>query len=374
MELDLNRFFFKNPNNLCVAGLDGYFKLVNDSFCTFLGYSKEELLSKSFIELIHPEDVDKTLKEMESLAQGVTTFSFENRYLKADGNYVYFLWNSDVDKVKGLIYAVATDITKMKSYEGELKLINETLEQRVQERTKELNEALKEEKQFNNLKSKFISMASHEFRTPLTSVNSSADLIQLYLEKNNYKGIQKHIGVIKESVQHVHKLLEDFLSVTKLEENRIELLPKEFSVHNLLKEVIAELELQLKEGQKIVFSTQNSNAILRSDINILKNVFYNLITNAIKYSEENKTIEVRLNKTNDSIEVEIIDNGIGIPKADQKFVFSRFFRASNTIGIKGTGLGLNIVKDYLEMLNSKIRFKSIEGQGSTFLLILNDLE
>lgn len=381
MELDLHRFFYKNPNNLCVAGLDGFFKEVNDSFCEFLGYTKEDLLSKSFIELIHPDDVDKTLKEMESLSQGITTFSFENRYLKANGDYVNLLWNSDVDEAKGFIYAVATDITKMKAYEEELKSVNENLELRVQDRTKELKKnqinlekALEEEKQFNTLKSKFISMASHEFRTPLTSVNSSADLIKLYVEKAKYDGILKHVDVIKGSVQHVHRLLEDFLSVTKLEEKRIVVYPKSFNIHELIEEVVSEIKLQLKEGQKIVVTSQDSNLEINSDRNILKNILFNLLTNASKYSVEHKTIEIQLSKPETSINIEIKDEGIGIPLDDQKFMFSRFFRASNTTGVKGTGLGLNIVKDYIEMLNSKISFESVEGQGSTFTLNLYDIK
>lgn len=380
MDLDLHRFFYKNPNNLCVAGLDGFFKEVNDSFCKFLGFAKEDLLSKSFIELIHPDDVEKTLKEMDSLSQGVTTFSFENRYLKANGQYVNLLWNSDVDEANGLIYAVATDITEIKAYEKELKSLNQNLELRVQERTKELEEneanlvkALGEEKQFNNLKSKFISMASHEFRTPLTSVSSSADLIKLYVDKGKYEGILKHVDVIKGSVQHIHRLLEDFLSVTKLEENKVVIYPESFSIQKLIDEVVSELKLNLKEGQKINSHSKNADFTINSDRNILKNVLFNLITNSSKYSEDNQSIDIYITKATEFISINIKDEGIGIPVEEQKYMFTRFYRASNTTGIKGTGLGLNIVKDYVDMLNSKISFESTEGEGTTFTLNLYDI-
>jgi len=380
MKLDLHRFFFKNPNNLCVAGLDGFFKEVNDSFCEFLGYSKTELLSKSFIELIHPDDVEKTLKEMDSLAQGITTFSFENRYLKANGEYVHFLWTSDLDTENELIYAVASDISRLKAYEHELQSMNEKLELRVQERTKKLEEnqlilekALKQEKEFNKLKSKFVSMASHEFRTPLTSVNSSAELIQMYLKNGKHDKIDKHINVIHKSVKHVQRLLDDFLSVTKLEENRIVLYPEKFNIHELLNEVILELQLQLKKGQQFKFDSEDSKLVINSDRNILKNVFFNLLTNAIKYSGENKKINILLNNKNDTINVSVSDEGIGIPETDQKLIFTRFFRASNTTGITGTGLGLNIVKDYLNMLGSEIKFESKEDKGSVFILELRDM-
>jgi len=381
MQFDLHRFFYKNPNNLCIAGLDGFFKEMNDSFCTFLGYTKEELMSKSFMDLIHPEDIAKTVKEMESLSDGITTFSFENRYLKADGDYVHLLWTSDVDEANGLIYAVASDITKLKSYESDLQKVNESLEFRVKERTEELEKnqlvlqkSLEEEKEFNKLKSKFISMASHEFRTPLTSVSSSADLIQLYVQKGKYDRIQKHVDVIHGSVQHVHRLLEDFLSVTKLEENRIVLNVKKFNIHDLMNEVIEELKLQLKEGQKILLDSEDVELSISSDRNILKNIFFNLITNAIKYSSEGDSIEVSMAKVDNITKVSVKDHGIGIPEADQKFMFSRFFRGSNTTGIKGTGLGLNIVKDYVQMLNSEVSFKSEEGEGTTFLLKLQDTD
>lgn len=381
MELDLHRFFYKNPNNLCVAGLDGFFKEVNDSFCKFLGYTKAELLGKSFIELIHPEDVPKTLKEMESLADGITTFSFENRYLKSNGTYVNLLWTSDVDEANGLIYAVASDITKLKAYEEELKSMNVNLELRVKERTKELEEnqlvlkkALEEEKEFNQLKSKFISIASHEFRTPMTSANSSAELIKLYLEKGKYNQVQKHVDIIQGSISHVHRLLEGFLSVTKIDENQTIINAKEFNVHALLDEVVEEMQLQLKVGQQLVFDSEAANLMINSDRNILKNIFFNLTSNAIKYSGENKNIHIQLNKENGVVNVSVKDEGIGIPKADQKYMFSRFFRASNTTGIKGTGLGLNIVKDYLNMLNSNIKFESEEGKGSTFSLELKDVK
>jgi len=380
MKFDLHRFFYKNPNNLCIAGLDGYFKEMNDSFCQFLGYSKEELLSKSFIELIHPDDVDKTVKEMETLSEGITTFSFENRYLKANGEYVHLLWTSDVDEANGLIYAVASDITRLKAYENDLQKMNEELEVRVNRRTKELEDnqlvlqkALEEEKEFNKLKSKFVSMASHEFRTPLTSAKASADLIEMYVKRGKYDRIQKHVDVIHTSIQHVHRLLEDFLSVTKLDENRIVLYPEKFNIHELLVEVITEMNLQLKDKQQILFDSSNPHLTINSDRNIIKNIFFNLISNAIKYSDEAKVIDVKLNSANDSVNISIKDQGIGIPKEDQKLMFSRFFRGSNTAGIQGTGLGLNIVKDYLKMMKSDIKFESEEGKGSTFTLELKDI-
>jgi len=380
-KFDLHRFFYKNANNLCIAGLDGFFKEMNDSFCQFLGYSKEELLSKSFIELIHPEDVDKTLKEMESLSDGITTFSFENRYLKANGDYVHLLWTSDVDEENSLIYAVASDITELKTYESKLQKNNEDLEMRVRERTKDLEanqvileKTLKEEKEFNQLKSKFISIASHEFRTPLTSARSSAELIQMYVERGEHEKIQKHVDVIHGSVQHVHRLLDDFLSITKLEENRIVVYPEKFNIHLLLEEVILEMKLQLKEGQELLFDSENTELVVNSDRNIIKNIFFNLISNAIKYSDDGQSIKIQLQPAGDVVQVNITDEGIGIPENEQKFLFSRFFRASNSTGIKGTGLGLNIIKDYLDMLKSDISFNSVEGEGSTFKLELRDIE
>jgi len=380
MKLDFERFFHVNTNYLCIASLEGFFIKINNAFIKFLGYPKNELYEKKFLDLVHPDDVEKTLNEMSRLSEGKTTLLFENRYRRANGDYVHFLWNSDVDESTQHIYAVASDITKLKKYENELKEVNSNLELRVQERTQALEDlinrlkekegklqtALKEEKEFNDLKSNFVSMASHEFRTPLTSVQSSADLIALHIKNQNFDKVDKHITRIKQSVQHVHRLLEDFLSVSKLEENKIRLKIEPFNLNELVEEAVAELEKQTKPGQTILIEKNDEDNLVQSDRNLVKNVLYNLITNAIKYSEENKTIKIQLSSNETHQIIMVIDEGIGIPAQDQKHLFSRFFRASNTVGIKGTGLGLNIVKSYLDLLNGEITCQSEEGKGTTF--------
>lgn len=381
MKLDFERFFYVNTNYLCIASLEGYFIKINDAFISFLGYPKNELYEKKFLDLVHPDDIEKTLEEMSRLSEGKTTLLFENRYLRANGAYVHFLWNSDVDESTQLIYAVASDITKLKEYENELKEVNSNLELRVQERTQALEDlinqlkekevklqtALAEEKEFNELKSKFISMASHEFRTPLTSVQSSVDLIAMYLKNNNFEKVDKHIHRIKQSVLHVHRLLEDFLSVSKLEENKIDLKLASFNLNELVEETVNELQKQTKVGQTISIEKNGQADLVQSDRNLLKNVLYNLITNAIKYSEEHKAITIQLSQTKTHQTITVTDEGIGIPVKDQKHLFGRFFRASNTVGIKGTGLGLNIVKSYLDLLNGDISCQSEEGKGTTFI-------
>lgn len=387
MKLDFERFFHVNTNYLCIASMDGFFVKINDAFINFLGYPKDELYKKKFLDLIHPDDVEKTLNEMGRLSEGKTTLLFENRYLLSNGEYVHFLWNSDVDESTQLIYAVASDITKLKEYEIQLKEVNSELEMRVQERTQalensfktlelkskkleenelKLQTALEEEKEFNKLKSKFVSMASHEFRTPLTSVQSSADLIALHIQNKNFEKVDKHIDRIKQSVQHVHRLLEDFLSVSKLEENKIGIKLEPFDLNKLVKETVGELQKQSKPGQTISIEKNERDNLVQSDRNLIKNVLYNLITNAIKYSEENKTIKIQLSQIESQQKIAVIDEGMGIPKQDQKHLFSRFFRASNTVGIKGTGLGLNIVKSYLDLLDGNISCESVEGEGTTF--------
>jgi PAS domain S-box-containing protein len=228
------------------------------------------------------------------------------------------------------------------------------------------NEALEKERSLNEMKSRFVSMASHEFRTPLSTVLSSTSLIQKYIEKERYDKIAKHTGRIKKSVRGLTEILNDFLSVDKLatQITPVRLLP--FDYEQLSKDMVEEMETIAKEGQVIQRELSGDNFTINSDPNIIKNILYNLISNAIKYSGENKPILYRSEISENQLHILVRDHGIGIPKQDQAQLFTRFFRAKNVTNIKGTGLGLNIVKKYLEMLNGTLTFESEENQETSF--------
>lgn len=295
-----------------------------------------------------------------------------------------------------LIVAFVIDITERKRKDDELRQANELLkktgfqltklnqelEQKVQERTLELAEmirklteskkevdlALEKEKELNNLKSRFISTASHEFRTPLATIMSSVSLAGKYAETMDKEKMMKHIERVKNSVNHLTDILNDFLSLDKLEEGVVVANPENIYLNAAINEIIEEMKGIAKAGQKLIYSGLLNNDQIFIDKRILKNILLNLISNAIKYSNENTLIEIKVKRDFDFLEIDIKDQGIGIPLKDQIHIFERFYRANNSGNVQGTGLGLNIVRKYVEILKGEIKFKSIPEKGTTFTL------
>jgi len=232
----------------------------------------------------------------------------------------------------------------------------------------ELKESLNKEKELNELKSRFVSMASHEFRTPLTTIMSSASLISKYDKTEQQANREKHVKRIKSAVVNLTGILNDFLSLSKLEEGAIRVNPQTIHLEDLCLEVIDEVKGLIKPNQKIIHHVQGEQKEFISDKGILKNILFNLISNAIKYSSDIITCD--LNFHPELIEIAIKDKGIGIPMEDQKYLFTRFFRAQNVTNIQGTGLGLNIVRRYVDLLQGTITFDSAHEKGTTFTVTL----
>jgi PAS domain S-box-containing protein len=247
-----------------------------------------------------------------------------------------------------------------------LKLEEEVIERKKAE--EEVRKSLEKERELNELKSKFVSIASHEFRTPLSTVLSSASLIQQYKDKQDYDKQEKHIHRIKSSVNHLTQILNDFLSLGKLEEGKVEITKENLDLEHFFNEVSEEVGSFLKEGQTVNITYHSGMKEVSTDARILRNIMFNLISNASKYSDINKPIHVSCELKNEKAVFSIRDEGIGIPKEDQKHLFDRFFRASNAGNVQGTGLGLNIVRRYVDLLDGEITFTSEYGKGSTFLI------
>jgi PAS domain S-box-containing protein len=243
------------------------------------------------------------------------------------------------------------------------------LEQEVIERKKaeeEARKSLEKERELNELKSKFVSIASHEFRTPLSAVLSSAALIQQYKEKKDYDKQDKHILRIKSSVNHLTQILNDFLSLGKLEEGKIDVNFEVIELEEFLEEIREEVSSFLKAEQKVNVTCPVDISKVQTDSRILRNILFNLISNASKYSDAGTTIHIDCERNNQRIIISIRDEGMGIPKEDQKHLFDRFYRASNAGNVQGTGLGLNIVKRYVDLIEGEISFESEPEKGSTF--------
>lgn len=297
------------------------------------------------------------------------------------------------------------DLTDVKAIENKLLQLNQELEALIDERTTELQDAvnrlldtnqllnqsiekhkayeeailktgdelkksLENEKELGNLKSRFISMASHEFKTPLSSILSSAALISRYNSADQAGDRERHIERIKASVTHLNTILNDFLSITKLEEGRFEPHITTFQLDTVVVDLVSEMEVLLKSEQTLKFDYKTDDLEMQSDKNIVRNILYNLLSNAIKYSEASTIIACKVKRKANNMIIEIRDQGMGIPVADRKHIGSRFFRASNVSHLQGTGLGLNIVRSYLGYLKGQLTFRSHGDTGTTFIVTI----
>ncbi len=299
-------------------------------------------------------------------------------------------------KGKHVVIAFIIDISDRKKMEEALHLSEEQLikyaaqlEKRVEERTELLAEAvekmeleiverenaqektkkaLEKEKELNALKSRFVSMASHEFRTPLSTILSSVSLVDKYDKPEHAEKRKKHIKRIKSKVVELTEILNDFLSFDKLEQDKEEYQPEIIELVSFTKNECEGLQLIVKNGQELIFTSNRKTCEMNVDPKVIKHVLANLCSNAIKYSPEHSIIETKLEVTKHDVSISIIDKGIGIPKEDQKHLFERFFRAHNSAHIQGTGLGLNLVKRYIDLAQGNIQFESDEGKGSTFIV------
>jgi len=248
---------------------------------------------------------------------------------------------------------------------------NEELERIVKERTYELSDALESERQINEMKSAFITIASHELRTPVTIILSSAILIEKFKNLGLYDKIDAHIGRIKLSIKNFTTILEDFLSLEKLERGVVRVKKESFDVQKLVESITEEMGSILKPPQQIKYVHKGRKEV-QQDKKILRNILLNLLTNAIKYSDTDVELQTRVEQGR--LRVKVKDQGIGIPIEEQQHLFKRFFRARNVEHIQGTGLGLSIVARYLELLAGAIEFTSIPGKGTTFWISLKESE
>lgn len=274
------------------------------------------------------------------------------------------------------------DLSREKEAEQRLKEYAAELEDLVDERTislkkmvtalsqakEEVSLSLEKEKELNQMKSRFVSMASHEFRTPLSSVQLSSVLIEKYAAPYDNDQIRKHVGKIKNAVGNLTTILNDFLSLERLEAGRVEPSFSSFDLVKLAEEVTEEMQLIAKEEQNIIYQHTGVESLVDLDQNLLRNCMINLISNAIKYSGEHTFIEFNTELNANQCIITIRDNGIGIPEQDQKNLFQPFFRANNTGNIPGTGLGLNIVKRYVLLMNGALEFESELHKGARFTI------
>ncbi|MFZ4543831.1 MAG: PAS domain-containing sensor histidine kinase [Saprospiraceae bacterium] len=387
----------------------GFIESINNSACKLFEYEEAEIIGCKINQLMpmpftreHDAYLEKYKKSNEKKIIGIGR---EVKGMKKNGTIFPLFLNVNEVTIEGrkIFTGVIHDISAIKKAESDIIEMNLLLEEKIEERTEqlaetvnqllktnyelkkqikereaaeealrsketELEEALAREKELSELKSRFITMASHEFRTPLSTILSSVSLIERYSSTEQQIQREKHIAKIKKAVENLTGMLSDILSLSRLEEGRFHIKPVEFEIQSFCHEVIEEMQGLMKPNQTIICNVSEKTIHVCTDNKILKNILYNLLSNAIKYSE--KEIICTLSEQNDTFSLKIEDKGIGISDDDQKQLFDRFYRASNALNIQGTGLGLNIVKKYVDVLNGELTFNSQLGAGSTFIVKL----
>ena len=250
-----------------------------------------------------------------------------------------------------------------------LEKMNQQLDEENKKRIEAENKAtiaLKKERELSELKTKFLSMVSHEFKTPLSGISISTMLLRKYNLTEHQDKRDKHLSVINSKVHYLNSILNNFLSIEKLEKQEIEYTITTFKIKKVLDEVISNANLLFKEGQEIVCISNFDNIVIDQDQKIIELTLSNLISNAIKYSDKNTKIFITVEQDEKETIFKIIDKGFGIPKEEQKNIFKRYYRAENVLLIEGTGIGLNIIKTHVENIGGSIKFKSEQNVGTTF--------
>ncbi len=400
--------------------------LINQNGSRILGYVEQDLIGKNWFDLISSDterlesrSVFNKLLEGEISSMGI----FESAVVTSSGENKLISWkNTIIRDEKGIpvsLLSAGEDVTEkkrqellidkanaeLKKYSDEILQLNADLEQRVKIRTEELAEvisklentnselaveirerrqteelleknrtelraALDKEKDLSELKSRFVTMASHEFRTPLSTILTSVSLIAKYNEPTEIDKRFKHIERIKSAVTNLTSILNDFLSIGKLEEGMVQCNPSAFDLNLLVVDLISEMREVTKSVQTITYEKQSGEIKVVLDKNLTRNILLNLFSNAIKYSNEGTAIIIKTFNKGEELLIEIKDHGIGIPPTEQHHISERFFRAKNAVNIQGTGLGLNIVKKYVALMKGELSFESEMGLGTTFKIKL----
>jgi PAS domain S-box-containing protein len=378
---ELDRFFALSLEMLCVAGFDGYFKRVNPVWQRTLGYTEAELLSRPYIELVHPDDLDATIAQARKLSEGGEVVYFENRFRHQDGTYRWLLWASASHREKASIYAAAHDITERKAAEetmarqaDDLRATHRELEDqanRLAHVVKELEIAKSRAEDATEAKSVFLANMSHEIRTPLNAILGMTALTlqtRLTAEQHDY------LATVKASAESLLEIINDILDFSKIEARRLDLERTEFDVRETVGDAAKLLAQRAAEkGLELACHiAPDVPATLVGDAGRLRQILLNVLGNAVKFTSRG---EVVLQLTTQDAKADRVtlrfavkDTGIGIPAEQQHEIFGAFTQAdaSTTRRYGGTGLGLAIVRHLVELMQGRIWVESEVGRGSTF--------
>jgi signal transduction histidine kinase len=267
---------------------------------------------------------------------------------------------------------------QLKEKQLELEKLNSQLEEKVAERTLELKEkniqletALKREKEVNEFKSRIVTTISHEFRTPMTTIMSSAEIMERLINKDQPKEkVFRHTNLIKQSVTELIELLNDVLLVEKFDSGKYEINIESIDLDQYFKDLIFKVEIGIGRSHQFKTNIAENLGVCKTDKRLIGHILNNLLSNAFKYSESDTTVSLNLTKTDDSFLIEVIDEGLGMDEETVAMIFDSFYRAKNVTNIEGTGMGLSILNNSIKLLNGEIKVESAPNKGSKFIVKL----
>lgn len=346
------RLLADNINDIvCIISKKGSFEYVSPSAIQLTGYDPDDLKGTSIFDIIHPDDIARVSERLEDIGNA-TGFSI-CRIKAKNGNYHWVETSNRVIRDKnGQVDKVITS--------------NRIIDQRIMAEENTMR-ALEERRRLNDQRSKFIALASHEFRTPITSIQLSTDIINLYLQGMQTpvsKELERHIGIINNEVSRFQSIMNDILMLGETENNTITLNKAETDLMGLIRKCIQRVSELMGEVRSVALRCVGDLRPVLIDALQMEHVIENLLTNALKFSRGKPAPEIMVLYNKDKFSILIKDFGIGIPEQDQSKLFSSFYRASNTIGIKGTGLGLVIIKNLVKLHKGSIEIESKVAEGT----------
>jgi len=356
--------------NAIIIGVDtrGYITDWNEHCFIVTGFEKEEVYGQKLVEtLLASEDGPAFDVLMARLLNHELVKNYEIPVRTKSGRTVIFMLSSTprtsaTGETIGIVF-VGQDVTELTDY-------RKSLEIKVEERTRELQRALKKEKEVVEMKSRFVSIASHEFRTPLSSIQFSADFIKKNNQKLSKEELSKRLENIEKQAHHMTSLLDDVLTYGKSEAGKIQLITSTIAVRDFINKIIEEVGHSSKNTHQIKVDFLRIPDQLTTDEKLLRNVLINLLTNAIKFSPGREAVHLAISGNNGQLLFSIHDDGIGIPEEEVDTIFEPFVRGKGVASIQGTGLGLSIVKRAVELLKGTIQATSQVGSGTTFIVTL----
>jgi PAS domain S-box-containing protein len=350
-EMKYRALFEKSNDAVLIHDMSGKVIDVNDKTCEMFGYSKEELIKINIIDLIFPEDIEKTTLAIGKIKEN-KSWRNETRMFRSDGSIIHLDVNGSLIEAQGkIIQAVGRDITER------IKAEEEMMQAKIEAETA------------SRSKSDFLATMSHELRTPLNSIIGFSDIILDGLAGNLEDKQEHYLQHISQSGRHLLNLINDILDISKIEAGKMELYPEIVDIRKSVSEIVTMTEsLASRKNIAVDIDMPDDMPLISADKSKIKQIMYNILGNAIKFTDNGGNVYINLSNDDENVIMSITDTGIGISPEDQNKLFKPFSQIDTSISrrFEGTGLGLALVKELIELHGGRIWVESEAGKGSTF--------